>query len=65
MSDKPKVSRDEIFRHVSELAGVDEEGGILPPPADLKIDRSPVSWWRSDRDEKSELESNRNVTPAR
>jgi hypothetical protein len=32
---------------VSAMAGLDEEGGILPPAAGMSIDRRPVDWWRN------------------
>lgn len=38
-------SRDETYRHVSELAGLDEHGGILPPPPGTHINRLSNPWW--------------------
>ncbi len=39
--------RDDDWRRVSAMAGLDEEGAILPPPPGLKIDRTPSPWWRN------------------
>ena len=39
--------RADIARHVNQLAGLDENNNILPPPPDLKIDRTPHPWWGS------------------
>lgn len=39
--------REEAWQQVSEAAGLDENGGILPPPDGFKIDQSPVTWWRN------------------
>jgi hypothetical protein len=44
----PLQTRTEAIEQVSALAGLDIGGGILPPPPDLKIDRRPQSWWRTD-----------------
>jgi hypothetical protein len=38
--------RQEWAKRLDELAGVSDEGGILPPPADMKIDRRPNPWWK-------------------
>lgn len=40
-------NRDDDWRRVSELAGVDENGNILPPPPGTKIDQRPKTWWRN------------------
>lgn len=40
--------RDEVWERISVLAGLDTEGGILPPPAGFTIDRlSGNTWWRN------------------
>lgn len=44
----PVETRADVVEQVSALAGRDLDGGILPPPPDLKIDRARAPWWRSD-----------------
>lgn len=39
--------REAAYELVSNLAGVDSNGNILPPPANYKIDRGPVTWWKT------------------
>lgn len=39
--------RDDEWKRVSAMAGLDEDGGILPPPHGIGIDRSLVTWWRN------------------
>lgn len=34
-------------RRLCEMSGVDESGCILPPPDGWQMNRTPVSWWRS------------------
>lgn len=38
------MNRDEDWRRVSEMAGLDGEGGILPPAPGTKISREPAAW---------------------
>lgn len=38
--------REDDWKRVSALAGVDEDGNILPPPPGIIIDRRPNSWWK-------------------
>lgn len=39
--------REEEYRRISEMAGYDVNGCILPPAKGAKIDRSASKWWRS------------------
>jgi hypothetical protein len=39
--------REAMVARIANLAGVDAEGGILPPDATFEIDRSPLPWWKS------------------
>lgn len=39
--------RDEQWRRVSAMAGVDEYGCLLPPPVGATISREPVTWWKN------------------
>lgn len=46
----PKLSREHHARRLAEMAGVDENGGILPPTdEDLAagIDRKPLTFWKN------------------
>lgn len=44
MKKKPSW-RDNAWKRLSEMAGVDENGTVLPPPEGTNIDRSPTPWW--------------------
>ncbi len=39
--------REAAVEHVANLAGVDAEGSILPPPEGYSPERRAQSWWRS------------------
>jgi hypothetical protein len=39
--------REAMVTRIANLAGVDPEGGILPPDTTGGIDRTPVPWWKS------------------
>jgi hypothetical protein len=41
------VGRAQVKRKLDELCG-DDEGGIIPPPKGMEIDRTPQPWWNSD-----------------
>lgn len=41
------MTRDDEWKRISAMAGLDEDGSILPPAADGGIDRSPNPWWRN------------------
>ena len=41
------MSRQEDWERISEMAGVDEDGSILPPSNVGGIDRAPLSFWFS------------------
>lgn len=41
------MSRDDDWRRVSEMAGLDEHEGILPPDASQKLSREPAAWWKT------------------
>lgn len=40
------MTRDEEWKRISAMAGLDEDGGILPP-AGGGIDRAPNPCWRN------------------
>ena len=40
------MSRNDDWKRVSAMAGVDESGGILPPPEGMGIDRSESPHWK-------------------
>lgn len=40
-------TREEQWRRVSAMAGVDEDGGILPPDTNSEIDTSANPYWRN------------------
>lgn len=41
------MSREEDYKRVSAMAGIDEHGCILPPPPGAKIDQSPSPYWKT------------------
>ena len=47
---KPAETREEMWARLSALAGRDPEGNILPPDPQVKIDRTPVTWWKNPHD---------------
>lgn len=45
---KMQESREQVYNRILELAGLGLDGGILPPPKDLKdINREPQWWWKN------------------
>lgn len=40
-------SRDETASRLAALAGNDPDGGIIPPPPGVGIDRQSHCWWDS------------------
>lgn len=38
--------REEAHKRVSNLAGLDENGNILPPPPGFAINRASLPWWK-------------------
>jgi hypothetical protein len=42
------MSREDDWRRVSAMAGLDAEGGIAPPPPGATISRKPTQWKRTD-----------------
>jgi hypothetical protein len=44
-----EMSRDTDWKRISALAGLDENGGILPPPAGAGIDRGSTPYWKTRR----------------
>jgi hypothetical protein len=44
---RPRVTREAYHERISNLAGVDSAGGILPPPDFGGIDRASNPWWRT------------------
>lgn len=43
----PQGPRQQDWERVSAMAGLDSEGGILPPPPGAGIDRTPSPFWRN------------------
>lgn len=44
------MSRDDDWNRISALAGVDADGGIMPPgPEFVGINREPKPWWNTNR----------------
>jgi hypothetical protein len=41
------MTRNEEWKRISAMAGLDEEGGVLPPSIDGGIDRRTNPWWRT------------------
>lgn len=41
------MNRNAEHARISAMAGLDAEGGILPPPPGMSIDRTPSPWWRT------------------
>lgn len=41
------MSREDDWKRVSALAGLDPEGGIAPPPSGATINRDPHPFWKT------------------
>jgi hypothetical protein len=46
-SNREWALREALAERIANLAGVDAEGGILPPDTTGGIDRTPSPWWKS------------------
>lgn len=60
------TQRDDEWKRVSAMAGLDEEDGILPPDASGGIDRSTPIFWHTLRygaHARSRLEAMGPITP--
>lgn len=40
------ISRHETRIRLEAMSGYDE-GGIIPPPRDMRIEHSPTAWWKN------------------
>jgi hypothetical protein len=39
------MSREKDYERLSNLAGLDTEGALKPPPSGIEISREPNPWW--------------------
>ena len=57
-------TRDEAWKRTSNMAGVDENGNLLPPAPGTKISIVPNPWWKT-RDYTKEIERDGSMTTVR